>query len=102
MSLVLTYWEYPKNGQGNDSEAFEGILEVRLKSTRQIPELIAHMPPNCRMISTEYSGNHTRNGRITCKDNPRRFKELWRYPQPIPQPKVSKCPLCGAIKDETH
>ena len=97
MSLMLTFWEYPKYGQDTPDD-FDGILTVRLKTVKQIPDLIANMPANCKMISTEHSGDHRQRGKITCPTNPRRFKELWRFGQPIPEKKENKCPLCGCVK----
>jgi hypothetical protein len=91
--LILTFWEDPKIK--NDPDDFDSILEIRLKSVKQIPELMAHMPAKCTMVSTEYSGNHLRRGKISTPDNPRRFKEIWRKGQPIPEAKSNKCPLCG-------
>lgn len=94
---ILTFWEDPTNKKTPDD--FEGILEVRLKTVKQIPELIAHMPKYCTMISLEYSGNHyNAKGQLSCPSNPRRFKELWRKGQPIPQAKSKSCPLCGCEK----
>ncbi len=92
--MILTFWEDPRGGNltGDD---FDGILEVRLKSVKQIPELLAAMPKHCTMVSTEYSGNHTMRGKITCPTNPRRFKEIWRKGQQIPQAKSTVCPLCN-------
>lgn len=90
MSIVLTYWEIPKYGQ-NTPDDFDGILEIRLKSVKQIPNLIAHMPPHCAMISTEHSAERTlKSGRKT-----NFFKEIWRKGQPLPTVKSEKCPLCG-------
>jgi len=92
--LILTFWEDPKGGNVTGDD-FDSILEVRLKSVKQIPELLAHMPRKCTMVSTEYSGNHTRNGKITTPNNPKRFKEIWRKGQSLPKAKDNKCPLCG-------
>ncbi len=95
--LILTFWEDPRGGNltGDD---FDGLLEVRLKSVTQIPELLAHMPRRCTMVSTEYSGNHYNRGKLSCPTNPKRFKEIWRKGQPLPVAKDSKCPLCGSTK----
>lgn len=97
--LILTFWEDPRGGNltGDD---FDGIMEVRLKTVKQIPELLAHMPANCTMVSTEYSGNHYRRaGEISSPTNPRRFKEIWRKGQPLPIAKSAKCPMCGHSKE---
>ncbi len=93
--MILTFWEDPRGGNltGDD---FDGILEVRLKSVKQIPSLLAAMPAKTTMVSTEYSGNHyRRKGVISTPTNPRRFKEIWRKGQPLPQTKSTICPLCG-------
>ncbi len=64
--MILTFWERPK--YDNDPDSWDGILEVRLKSVKQIPELLAAMPANCEMVSTEYSGNHTMRGIVEFLD----------------------------------
>ena len=97
MSLILTFWADPPHGNETGDD-FDGILEVRLKTTKDIPNLLAHMPPNCTMVSREYSGDHMSRGKITDPNNTRHFKEIWRKGQPIPQVKDKACPLCGAIK----
>lgn len=97
MSLILTFWERPRNwtnAPGTEDD-FDGILEIRLKSVKQIPELLAAMPKHCAMVSTEHSGDHRQRGKITNPQNPRYFKEIWRKGQPIPQIGIKKCPLCG-------
>jgi len=90
--IILTFWEDPRIKRTEDD--FDSILEVRLKTVKQIPELLAHMPKNCTMVSTEYSGDHKVRGKITRPDNTRHFKEIWRKGQIIPKAKVSACPLC--------
>lgn len=96
MSVILTYWTYPKNGQ-NTPDDYDSILEVRIKSVKQILEFLAAMPKNCTMVSTEYSANHYRSaGKLSTPTNPRRFKEIWRKGQPFPVfTSMQKCPLCG-------
>ena len=96
MSLILTYWEDPPNKVIEDD--FDGILEVTLKSVKQIPDLIAAKPSHCTMISLEYSGDHRKNGKISNPQNPHRFREIWRKSQPLPDYKPKKCPLCGHTK----
>lgn len=91
--LILTYWKDAPNRRTEDD--FDGLLEVRLKTVKQIPELLAHMPGNCTMVSLEYSGPHKKNGKLTDPTNPRRFKYIWQKGQPIPMAKSLKCPLCG-------
>jgi hypothetical protein len=96
--LILTFWEDPPNGNKTGDD-FDGILEVRLKSVKEIPSLLAAMPKRCTMVSTEYSGTHlNRKGKVSSPQNPRRFKEIWRKGQPLPSVKDSKCPLCGHVK----
>jgi hypothetical protein len=95
MSQILTYWERPKNWNGQDEDAFEGIKEIRLKTVKQIPELLARKPKHCSMISVEHSSDRTlKSGRKT-----NFFRELWRAGQPLPRPTSSICPCCNqAIK----
>jgi hypothetical protein len=93
MSLKLTYWEDAKLKRTPDD--YDGIKEVYLRSVKQIPELVVMRPPNCTMISTEYSGNHTRNGKLSKHDNPRLFKIRWQKGQPVPTLNVRTCPVCG-------
>jgi len=86
--INLTYWEDPRIKLTEDD--FDEILTVHLKTVKQIPDLIAHKPKNCTMISTEHSYERTlKNGKKT-----NFFKELWRVGQPVPL-KIGKCPLCG-------
>lgn len=99
MSLILTFWEKCPHSP-YDPDAFDCLLEVRLKSVKQIPELVARMPRGCAWITTEYSGDHRKAGKISCLTNPRRFKEIWALGQPLPQAQTKRCPLCGAIKSE--
>lgn len=83
MSMILTYWEDPL--YKNTEDDFDEILEVRLKSVKEIPALIATKPAHCTMISTERTG-------------PKKyFKEIWRKGQPIPSFKPKVCPLCFAL-----
>jgi hypothetical protein len=96
MSLILTYWEDPRIK--NTPDDYEGILEVRLKSIKQIPELLAHMPSHCTMVSTEYSADHKNRGKISNPSNPRYFKEIWKKGQPLREKSSPKCPLCGGPK----
>lgn len=97
MSLILTYWEDSKSPDRTEDD-FDGLLEIRLKSVKQLPALIASMPVATPMISIEYSGDHKRNGKISTPSNPRRFKELWRKGQSIPMFRPAQCPLCGCVK----
>jgi hypothetical protein len=90
---MLTYWEDPS--YKNDPEDFDEILTIRLKSVKQIPDLIAARPSNCTMISTEYSGDHRKNGKITKPENSKRFKEYWRKGDIVALPRPKICPLCG-------
>jgi hypothetical protein len=92
--IQLTFWEDPKIKRTEDD--FDSILTVHLKSVKQIPELVAHMPKRCTMISTERSAAVKRKGRIINPGNPKYFKEIWRKGQPIPAATSKKCPLCGA------
>lgn len=93
MSLILTYWEDPPIK--NDPDDFDGILEIRLKSVKDIPNFIAARPTKCTMISTEHSGDHKKRGKLSNPQNPRYFKEIWRKGQPEPVVKIKKCPLCN-------
>lgn len=91
--MILTFWSDPPNK--NDPDDYESILEVRLKTVAEIPQLVAHRPTNCTMISTEYSGVHrNKKGQISSPTNDRRFKEIWRTGQASPS-KSKHCPLCG-------
>jgi hypothetical protein len=69
--IILTYWEDPPNK--NDKDDYDGIKVIRLKSIKQIPELLKNKPNNCTMISTEHSAERTlKNGRKT-----NFFKVIW-------------------------
>lgn len=96
MSLMLTFWEDPRIKRTEDD--FDEILTVRLKSVKQIPDLIAAKPRRCTMISTEYSGDHKNRGKLTNPNNSRLFKELWRTGQTFKPATLECCPLCGAKK----
>ena len=91
--IQLTFWGDPRIKSTEDD--FDGILTVHLKTVKQIPELIAHMPKRCTMISTERSAAHKKNGKVVNPNNPTYFKEIWRKGQPIPAATTKKCPLCG-------
>lgn len=93
MSLMLTFWGDPR--KKNTEDDFDEIFTVRLKSVKQIPDLIASRPSHCTMISTEYSGDHKNRGKLTNPQNTRLFKEYWRKGQIYNTPKPPKCPLCG-------
>lgn len=95
--IQLTFWEDPKIKRTEDD--FDGILTVHLKTVKQIPELIAHMPSHCTMISTERSADYKKNGRVINPNNPRYFKEIWRKGQQIPTVQIKKCTFCGAKND---
>ena len=94
--IEFTYWENG-GGENRTEDDFDGILTIRLKTVKQIPELITHMPKNCTMISTERSAVVLKRDKSgpTNPDNPKHFKELWRKGQPIPQQIKKCCPLCG-------
>lgn len=76
MSLILTYWEDPPNGNltGDD---FDGIRSIVLKTVKQIPDLIERRPSNCTMISTERSAPLKNPN----SKNVMGFKEHWRGPR---------------------
>lgn len=97
--LEFTYWETPKYGNPGPDD-FDGILTIRLKSVKQIPELIAARPKNCTMISLERSAPVLKRDKSgpTNPGNPKHFKELWRKGQPIVPIQVKRCPLCGKEK----
>lgn len=93
MAIVLTFWEDPPNKR--DPDDYDGIASVQLKSVKQIPELLAHMPEHCTMVSTEHSAARLlKNGRKT-----NFFKMIWQKGQPIPKPMSRKCPLCGKERE---
>ncbi len=95
MSLRITFWEDGGNPGTRTEDDFDELCSFNLKSVKQIPDLVAHMPRRCTMISTEYTGDHRRSGRLTNPTNPRWFKEVWRKGQPLPVAKSKTCPLCG-------
>jgi hypothetical protein len=80
MSNIITYWEKAPNAR--TTEDFDGLLEVRIKRTSEIPALLAMKPPKCAMISIERSGHR--------KD----FRVIWREGEAIPEVEVRCCPLC--------
>lgn len=85
--IVLTYWQDPPNKK--DPDDFDGIKEVRIKTVKEIPNLIKNRPLHCTMISTEHSAERKlRNGRMT-----NFFKVIWNgnVPDDI-------CPTCGRKK----
>lgn len=77
MALILTYWEDPRVKRTEDD--FDGISVVRLKTVKQIPELIAARPKGTTMISLERTGP---------KKN---FRELWRKGEGSLPPEVLSC-----------
>jgi hypothetical protein len=96
MSMMLTFWEDAPIKHTEDD--FDEILTIRLKSVKQIPELIAKRPRHCTMISTEHTGNHVRQkGTKPNPLNPRSFIERWRKGQKVPVSLDKRCPLCGKV-----
>lgn len=90
--IILTYWYDPINK--TDTEDFESITWVNLKSVKQIPELVANRPKNCTMISTERSAERLlKTGRRT-----NYFKQIWRTGDGPIRAISSKCPLCGSCQ----
>lgn len=72
--MELTYWKDAPNR--SDPEDFDGIRSVRLRTVKQIPQLIADRPANCTMISTEHPPRKLKSGEKTIF-----FKEVWRGPR---------------------
>ncbi len=94
--IRLTFWEDPTYlTKKNDPEDYDEIMGVAIKTVKQIPELLAHMPKNTAAVSTEYSGDHKVRGKISKPENPRHFKFIWKRGDPLPVAKNKCCPFCG-------
>jgi hypothetical protein len=95
MSMMLTFWKNGGNPSTRTPDDFDELFTIRLKTTAQLPSLIANRPRNCTMVSTEHTGNHIgRKGGKVNNLNPRDFKERWRIGMST-LPRSKKCPLCG-------
>lgn len=75
MAYIITWWADPQVKHNPDD--YNEIEHIQIKSVVERDMLIANRPKNCTAISQEYSAPHRVRGKISCPDNPRRFKFIW-------------------------